>query len=144
MNSEDAVGFGVSEKLHLSFHLADCARSTICGKWEAAFSVWDLSLFDVQTYNEFELNEETTLTIPTFIEGESSGAKGYLRFPVSAGTALTAYNTQGTFSLGERLKFNGESTGQRTVIDSTKYDISDIQSVYSIVGSAGTVTTDSS
>ena len=103
---------------------------------------WDLSLFDVQTYNEFELNEETTLTIPTFIEGESSGAKGYLRFPVSAGTALTAYNTQGTFSLGERLKFNGESTGQRTVIDSTKYDISDIQSVYSIVGSAGTFTAD--
>ena len=103
---------------------------------------WDLTLFDVQTYNEFEVNTDTTLTIPTFIEGESSGATGYLRYAVSAGTAFTAYNVTGTFSLGERLKFNGETTNGRTVIDHTAYETSDVQSVYSIVGSAGTFTAD--
>ena len=103
---------------------------------------WDLTLFDVQTYSELEVNTNTDLSIPTFIEGESSGATGYLRYPVSAGTAFTAYNVNGTFSLGERLKFNGESTNSRTLIDQTAYETSDVQSVYSIVGSAGTFTAD--
>ena len=115
------------------------------GSYEVAnkpLNQWDLTLFDVQTYNELEVNTNTDLSIPTFIEGESSGATGYLRYPVSAGTAFTAYNVNGTFSLGERLKFNGESTNGRTLIDQTAYETSDIQSVYSIVGSAGTFTAD--
>ena len=103
---------------------------------------WDLTLFDVQTYNDFTVNEETTLSIPTFIEGESSGAKAYLRYPVTAGIAFTAYDVKGTFSLGERLKFNGEDSGQRSVIDSSQYKLGDIQSVYGIVGSGSTFTAD--
>ena len=51
------------------------------------------------------------------------------------GTAFTAYNVTGTFSLGERLKFNGEDTDGRTLTDQTAYETSDVQSVYSIVGS---------
>ena len=57
------------------------------GSYEVAnkpLNQWDLTLFDVQTYNELEVNTNTTLTIPTFIEGESSGATGYLRYAVSA------------------------------------------------------------
>lgn len=107
-----------------------------------ALNQWDLSLFDIQTYNDFEVNENVTLPIPCFIEGESSGATGYLRYPVTAGTGFTAYNINGTFSLGERLKFNGEDSGQRTVIDSTRFETSDVQSVFGVVGSAGTFTAD--
>ena len=80
------------------------------GSYEVAnkpLNQWDLTLFDVQTYTDLEVNTNTTLTIPTFIEGESSGATGYLRYAVS-GTAFTAYNVTGTFSLGERLKFNAK------------------------------------
>ena len=109
---------------------------------QKSLNQWDLSLFDIQTYNDFEVNENVTLTIPCFIEGESSGATGYLRYPVSVGTGFTAYNINGNFSLGERLKFNGEDFGQRTVIDSKKFETSDVQSVYGIVGSAGTFTAD--
>ena len=67
---------------------------------------------------------------------------GYLRYAVSAGTAFTAYNVTGNFSLGERLKFNGEDTDGRTLLDQTAFETSDVQSVYSIVGSAGTFTAD--
>ena len=34
---------------------------------------WDVSLFDLQTYTEIDLNTETTLTTPVFIEAKSSG-----------------------------------------------------------------------
>ena len=115
------------------------------GSYEVAnkpLNQWDLTLFDVQTYNDLEVNTNVDLSIPTFIEGESSGATGYLRYAVSAGTAFTAYNVNGTFSLGERLKFNGETINGRTVIDQTVYETSDVQSVYGIVGSAGTFTAD--
>ena len=115
------------------------------GSYEVAnkpLNQWDLTLFDVQTYTDLEVNTNTTLTIPTFIEGESSGATGYLRYAVSAGTAFTAYNVTGTFSLGERLKFNGEDTDGRTLLDQTAFETSDVQSVYSIVGSAATFTAD--
>ena len=47
------------------------------GSYEVAnkpLNQWDLTLFDVQTYTDLEVNTNTTLTIPTFIEGESSGA----------------------------------------------------------------------
>ena len=107
------------------------------GSYEVAnkpLNQWDLTLFDIQTYNDFTVNENTTLSIPTFIEGESSGATAFLRYPVTAGTGFTAYNIQGTFSLGERLKFNGEDDGQRTVIDSTAFKTSDIQSVFGVWG----------
>ena len=115
------------------------------GSYEIAYkslNQWDLSVFDIQTYNDFEVNENVTLPIPCFIEGESSGATGYLRYPVTAGVAFTAYNVTGTFSRGERLKFNGEDSGQRTVIDITRFETGDIQSVYGIVGTAGTFTAD--
>ena len=49
---------------------------------------WDVSLFDLQTYTEIDLNTETTLTTPVFIEGKSSGATAYLRHSISAGTYI--------------------------------------------------------
>ena len=54
---------------------------------------WDLALYDIQTYTDLTLNTAATLTVPTHIKGKSSGATGYLRYSVSSGTAVTAYNT---------------------------------------------------
>jgi hypothetical protein len=101
---------------------------------------WDLSLFDVQTNTDLTVNENVTLTLPTFIQGESSGASAYLRSPVSAGAAVTAYNVKGNFFIGENLVFNGVKDNDRYVIDSRSYGNSDIQSVYGIVGAANTFT----
>jgi len=108
----------------------------------SALNRWDLSLFDVQTYTEFAVNTETTLSTPAFIKGEASGATGYLRYNVSAGTAFTAYNVQGNFFIGERLSFNGVTNADRYVTDIKNYENSDARSVYGIVGSANTFTAD--
>ena len=70
---------------------------------------WDISLFDVQTYGDLSLNEEVTLTVPTFIKGDSSGATGFLRYAVSAGTALTVYQATGNFINGEKLIFDNST-----------------------------------
>jgi hypothetical protein len=50
---------------------------------------WNISLYDVQTFTEITLNEPITLTVPTFVKGANSGAQGFIRSAVSAGTALT-------------------------------------------------------
>ena len=142
----ERVGAGATAKAGKEIGVARAYDFVLeTGSYEVAnkpLNQWDLTLFDVQTYNELEVNTNVDLAIPTFIEGESSGATGYLRYPVSAGTAFTAYNVTGNFSLGERLKFNGETTNSRTVIDQTAFETSDVQSVYGIVGSAGTFTAD--
>ena len=94
---------------------------------------WDLSLFDVQTYTEFTVNESVTLTTPTFIKGQQSGASAYLRFGAT-GTGFTAYDVQGEFFIGERLTFNGEETNARTTTSVLNKEISDVQSVFGSVG----------
>ncbi len=103
---------------------------------------WDVSLFDLQTYTELDLNEAATLTTPTFIEGKSSGATAYLRHSISAGTALTAYCVQGDFFTGEKLEFNGVSDNSRSTVGVLNFEISDVQSLYTPVGAAGTYTAD--
>jgi len=101
-----------------------------------ALNQWDLTLFDIQNYSEFTVNENTTLTVPTFIRGKQSGASAFLRYDVSAGTAFTAYDVKGEFFPGERIVFNGDDTDGRTVTDYTEYEISDIKSAFSSVGVA--------
>ena len=52
---------------------------------------WDLSLFDVQTYTDISINEPHTIQVPSFVEGQSSGATGFLRHQVEVGTGITVY-----------------------------------------------------
>jgi len=101
---------------------------------------WDLSLFDIQTNTDLTVNENVTLSLPTLIQGESSGAIGYLRSSVSAGAAVTAYNVKGDFFIGENLVFNGVKDNDRYITDTRSYGNSDIQSVYGITGTANTFT----
>ena len=105
-------------------------------------NVFDLSLFDVQTYSEITLNEPVTLNTSTFIKGESSGAKGYLKSNVSAATTITAYNVEGDFFRGERILFNGVLDDARFVVNDKNYKLSDVKSVFSNVGNAKTFTGD--
>ena len=103
---------------------------------------WNLSLYDVQTYTDLTLNEAVTFSTPTFIEGASSGASGFLRYDVNAGTAATVYDVKGQFSVGERITFDGQDSTNRTITGITNHETSDVQSVYGIVGTAGTFTAD--
>ena len=102
---------------------------------------WDISLYDIQTYTNITLNTPTTLSTPTHIKGKSSGATGYLRFGVSAGTAVTAYNTKGKFITGEQFIFNGVESGN-VAAATTAHSTSDIKSIRGTVSTASTFNAD--
>ena len=93
---------------------------------------WDLSVYDVQTYGDLEVNQSVSLSVPTHIKGDSSGATAFLKNAVTAGTALTVYQISGNFINGEKLVFDN-STDSRVSIGWTNYGLGDVRSVYSLV-----------
>ena len=102
---------------------------------------WDVALYDVQTFGDLEINENVTLTIPTHIKGDSSGATAFLRHAVSAGTALTVYQISGNFINGEKLIFDNTAQS-RVSIGWTNYGMGDVQSVHATVGAGNTFSGD--
>ena len=103
------------------------------GSYDASYphlNKWDLNLWDVSLFSDININEPVTLTVPTRIQGKTSGAVGFLRYDVSAGLAITAYDVKGNFVEGERLEFNGLEDNARSTRNVTNYKISDFQSVY--------------
>ena len=93
---------------------------------------WDLSVYDVQTYGDLQINQAVTLSVPTHVKGDSSGATAFLKNAVSAGTALTVYQISGNFINGEKLVFDNTSDS-RVSIGWTNYGLGDVRSVYSLV-----------
>ncbi len=90
---------------------------------------WEISLYDVQTVTEIAVSTACTLTVPTFIKGKNSGATAFLKDSVTAGTALTVYETKGNFIPQESLVIDGIPDG-RIAIAITEYSISDVKSLY--------------
>ena len=112
------------------------------GSYDAAngnVNEWNLALYDVQTNVEIAVNQSTTLSVPTFVKGANSGATGFLRHAVSAGTAVTVYETEGSFIPFEKLIFNGIEDG-RVAVAITEHGITDVKSVYGMDGYEGTPT----
>jgi hypothetical protein len=102
---------------------------------------WEISLFDTQTYTEFQLNEPITLSVPTKISGRSSGSTAFLRYESSNSGILTAYEINGNFSLGEQILF--DSVEESRIVTSVKnYSISDVKSVHGVVGSGSNFNAD--
>jgi hypothetical protein len=115
------------------------------GSYDSLFpdlNEWEISLFDFQTYTEFTLNENIeSISFPTRIVGRSSGASGFLRYNASQSGIITAYNIIGNFAVGEQLIFDSISeTRVSTAI--TNYSISDVKSIYGLVGAASTFNSD--
>ena len=102
---------------------------------------WDLSLFDVQTVTKITLNENTTLSTPTFVKGKNSGATGFLKNAISDSNVIELYDTSGTFIKFEGFEFDGIDNG-RVATAITAYGLSDIQSVYGKVGVGTTFSAD--
>ena len=103
---------------------------------------WDISLYDVQTITEITLNEPITLSVPTFVQGANSGASGFIKDSVSSNNLITLYDTKGNFSRNESFIFDGIGSGY-VAVAVTSYGISDVKSVYGLVGSASTFSADS-
>ena len=125
VNSETAPGKEIGLARVYDFRLESGTYSAT----NANTNQWDLALYDVQTTTEVALNQAHTLTVPTFVKGNSSGATGFIRYPVSAGTAVTVYDSKGTFIVNEKLSFNGLENG-RIAIAVTENKISNVKSVY--------------
>ncbi len=104
-------------------------------------NVWDASLFDIQPYTTITLNQNITLSTPTYIRGKASGATGFLRYGITNAGIITAYNTHGRFAQGEEFEFDSvENTRVSTAV--TAYTTKDVQSIFGIVGSASTFNAD--
>lgn len=108
----------------------------------ANLNEWDISLYDIQTITEITLNEPITLAVPTFVQGANSGASGFIKDAVSANSLITLYDTKGSFLRNESFIFDGIESG-RVAIAVTSFGVSDIKSVYGLVGSASTFSADS-
>ena len=102
----------------------------------ANLNQWDLCLYDIQTTTDLTLNQQISLSVPTHVKGASSGATGFLRHEVSAGIAVTVYETNGSFIPNERLIFNGIDDG-RIALAVTAHSISDARSVFGGGGNTG-------
>ena len=90
---------------------------------------WDLKLYDLQTVTEITLNENITLTVPTHIKGNQSGATAFLKDAVTSSTALSLYEVEGEFIKNENFVIDGvENT--RVAIAVTSFGISDVKSVF--------------
>lgn len=90
---------------------------------------WDLSLWDLEVYTFLTVNQAVTLTVPTFVEGQSSGATGFLRTAVSSGTSLKITDVRGEFHIGEQIKFDGVDENARSIVNVINHEISDVKSV---------------
>ena len=93
---------------------------------------WDITLYDIQPYTEITVNQAVSLSLPTYIKGKASGATAHLRYATTTGI-ITAYNSVGSFTPGEKLIFNGVDNNRiATAINA--YSISDVKSLNSTVG----------
>ena len=63
----------------------------------ADLNQWGISLYDVQSFTTLTLNQAHTLSVPTFVKGQRSGATAFIRSAVSNSKTVTLYETQGEF-----------------------------------------------
>jgi len=102
---------------------------------------WDLSLFDIEFKNEINLNLTATLAKSTFVEGQQSGATGFVD-TAATGIAHTLVNVRGEFQVGESVVLNGDTDLTRFIISTNQFSMSDVKSVHGVVGTANTFTAD--
>ena len=135
LNSETAPGEEIGLARVFDFRLES-------GSYNASFPAtneWGMSMYDVQLFTELTVNQAVTLTVPSYVEGSSSGATGFLRAPVQAGTAVTVYDRKGEFVKDETLVFRSGISTQTETINRTvnavnSFGISDVKAVYSNTG----------
>jgi len=95
----------------------------------SSINEWGVSLFDVQTTTEITLNENITLSVPTFIKGKQSGATAFLKDAAANTTSLVVYETSGKFINNENFIIDGLENS-RVAVAITANGISDVLSVF--------------
>ena len=124
-NNFNGTGDIIGSARVYSFNLEDA-------NYENDTTVWDLRLFDLQTYTSITLNQAVSnseVREGSLIKGKNSGAKG---FAVGAGVNTPSINvvqTSGTFHKGEQIEIDGSNDVPRTIGVATAYNTQNIKSV---------------
>jgi hypothetical protein len=92
-------------------------------------SVYELFLWDIQTFTTITINSNLTAPEGSLIEGQRSGARGFLKTAASGSTSLTMTSTSGNFIVDEPIKVNGVND-TKTVLTVTEFSIDDVKSIY--------------
>lgn len=100
-------------------------------------TLFETSLYDIQTYTYLNLNSTITLNTPAFIQGKNSSASGYLVNSVINSNQLVLYEVSGTFLRDEAIKVN-EQDISRTITSVRDYSLYDARQLVSLDGSSFT------
>ena len=92
-----------------------------------------ISLFDIETYTELELNATFSFTESDYVEGKRSGSSGYVVSSTSNSKTVKLVSTVGEFFRNEQISINGIDNG-RIVTKVIDYNINDVKSLRSSVG----------
>lgn len=99
-------------------------------------TTYSLRVFDILTFTQIGLSTNISLTKPILIQGNTSGARGYLRSSVSNSNTLTLYSVEGEFVKDEGINISGITTYGHTIRNIRDYKLSDVNSIYSYRSSA--------
>ena len=93
-------------------------------------TIFESSLYDIQTFTYLQLNTETTVNLPAYIVGQNSNASGYAYTSSNGSTQLTLYQVAGQFQVGEEFFINGV-TANRSITEVEDYGIEDVKQIVS-------------
>lgn len=94
-----------------------------------ASSIFECSLYDIQTFTEIVLNTTVNVSTPALIKGKNSGSYGYLSSSVTNSSILELYETSGSFIEDEKIIINGIEKNI-TLISSRDYSLSDVNQLH--------------
>lgn len=109
-----------------------------------ASSVFDASLYDIQTYTTLKISSglDNAIPVSTYIEGKNSGANGYLVVGITTTTTeFDLYQVSGNFIKNESLIINGIDSN-RIIKEVTDFSINDVYQITSFNTSPATFTAD--
>ena len=104
-------------------------------------TVFETSVYDLQTYTYLTLNATITLPKPSFVEGKNSSASGYLALSATNTNQVILYQVSGDFIVGEQLKIDGQDIS-RTIVSVRDYNLGDIRQIVGYVGTTTSFTAD--
>jgi len=91
-----------------------------------ASTIFEASLYDIQTFTYIEINTHMLINTPALIEGQSSGATGYVYETVNDVRQVKLYQVNGQFQEGEEIYINGQSVS-RSITRVEDYSIEDVR-----------------
>ena len=93
-------------------------------------TIFESSLYDIQTFTYLQLNTKATVNLPAYIVGQNSNASGYAYTSSNGSTQLTLYQVSGQFQVGEEFFINGV-TANRSITEVEDYGIEDVKQLVS-------------